>query len=217
MLRWIRRARQTPPQRLAVLAGTYNPPTVAHVALAREAAARADEVLLVLPEALPHKRFEGVPQPDRLAMMEILAAQENFSVGCTPGGLFLEIAEACATSFPTSEIALVCGKDAAERILSWNYSEEAVLERLFRLAKLWVFARQGTLAVPSHYADAIECFDFDEHLQALSATEVRQRIASGKDWRPLVPASLQEVVERLYATGLSCANPASSPDRPNGC
>lgn len=190
--------RSRTPAKLAVLAGTYNPPTCAHLALAREAAARADEVLLVLPETLPHKQFDGVSLQQRLHLLKTLSAHEGLSVGSTPGGLYLEMAEACAAAFPGTEIALVCGRDAAERILEWNYAEARVLERLFAVAKLWVFARQGTLAPPRCYANAIECFPFEDRLQALSATEVRRRIATGEAWRQLVPDSLHADVERLY-------------------
>jgi nicotinate-nucleotide adenylyltransferase len=181
-----------------VLAGTYNPPTYAHLALAREAAARADEVLLVLPESLPHKQFDGVGLAQRLHLLHTLAADEGFSVGSTAGGLYLEMAEACAAAFPHAEIALVCGRDAAERILGWDYAEQGVLERLFALATLWVFARQGTITPPEPYASAIQCFPFEDELQALSATEVRRRIAAGEDWRHWVPISLHADVERLY-------------------
>lgn len=198
MLRIVHRLRSHPPAKLAVLAGTYNPPTCAHLALAREAAARADEVLLVLPETLPHKQFDGVSLQQRLHLLQTLSAHEGLSVGSTRGGLYLDMAEACAAAFPGAEIALVCGRDAAERILEWNYAESGVLERLFAVAKLWVFARQGTIAPPPCYAHAIECFPFEDRLQALSATEVRRRIAAGEDWRQFVPDSLHADVELLY-------------------
>lgn len=181
-----------------MLAGTYNPPTCAHLALAREAATRADEVLLVLPETLPHKQFDGVGLAQRLRLLHTLSAHEGLSVGSTQGGLYLEMAEACVAAFPQAEIALVCGRDAAERILAWDYADHGVLDRLFSFARLWVFARQGTIVPPPCYAHAIECFPFDDRLQSLSATEVRRRIAAGEDWRELVPVSLHADVERIY-------------------
>ena len=198
VLRIIHRVRSHAPAKLAVLAGTYNPPTCAHLALAREAAARADEVLLVLPETLPHKEFDGVCLQQRLHLLQTLSAHEGLSAGSTPGGLYLEMAEACAAAFPHTEIALVCGRDAAERILGWDYAEEGVLDRLFAVARLWVFARQGIITPPPCYAHAIECFPFEDRLQSLSATEVRRRIAAGEDWRQLVPHALHAEVERLY-------------------
>ena len=47
-------------RRVALLPAAWNPPTLAHLAIAQAALDFADEVLLVLPRVLPHKRFERV-------------------------------------------------------------------------------------------------------------------------------------------------------------
>jgi nicotinic acid mononucleotide adenylyltransferase len=159
----------------------------------------ADEVLLLLPERLPHKDFAGADFEARLRMLERAVDHERVSVGSTPGGLFLEIASACAMRFPESKIALVCGRDAAERILNWSYPEERALDRLFSMVTLWVYARQGSFSVPQEFAAAMIPLDFEEELQSLSATEVRRRAAEGEEWRELVPASIHGDVERIYA------------------
>ena len=199
MLRIERRRVVSDPKTLAVIPGTYNPPTIAHAALAIHAAEMADEVLLLLPETLPHKDFEGADFEARLRMLRRAVDHERVSVGSTPGGLFLEIASACARRFPEAKIALVCGRDAAERILNWPYPEEGTLERLFSMVTVWVYARQGSFSVPQVFAAAMIPLDFEEELQRLSATEVRRRIAEGEDWRELVPESIHGDVERIYA------------------
>ncbi len=186
------------PRTLAVIPGAYNPPTIAHAALATQAAGMADEVLLLLPETLPHKNFDGAGFETRLELLRRAVDHERVSVGASTGGLFLEVAEACAARFPNAEISLVCGRDAAERILDWPYPEMDALERLFSLVKLWVFDRHGALRVPESLRESIVPFPFEEDLQRLSSTEVRRRIAQGEEWRELVPPSIRDDVERIY-------------------
>lgn len=198
MLRIERRRVTGDPRTLAVIPGAYNPPTIAHAALAIRAAEMAEEVLLLLPEALPHKDFSGANFEARLGMLRRAVDHERVSVGSSPDGLFLDIAIACAARFPHSEISIVCGRDAAERILNWHYPEEGALERLFSLATLWVYDRQGALSVPGAFRDSIRSVHFDEDLQRLSATEVRRRIAAGEEWRDLVPEPIRPDVERIY-------------------
>ncbi len=199
MLRIERRRVAGGPRTLAVIPGAYNPPTNAHAALAAHAAGMADEVLLLLPENLPHKDFSGASFEARLRMLRRAVDHERVGVGSTSNGLFLEIAIACRARFPEAEISIVCGRDAAERILAWPYSEEGALEHLFSLAKLWVYDRQGAFEVPKAFQEAITAFPFEENLQALSATEVRRRIAAGEEWRELVPPAIHEEAERIYA------------------
>ncbi|MCC6265514.1 MAG: hypothetical protein IT169_18220 [Bryobacterales bacterium] len=186
------------PRTLAVIPGAYNPPTIAHAALAIRAAEMADEVLLLLPEILPHKDFDGAGFETRLDLLRRAVDHNRVSVGASTGGLFLEVARACAARFPNAEISLVCGRDAAERILAWPYPEEGALERLFSLVKLWVFDRHGALHVPEMLRESIVLFPSEEHLQRLSSTEVRRRIAGGEEWRELVPPSIRDDVEHIY-------------------
>jgi cytidyltransferase-like protein len=68
---------QGAPSSVAILAGAFNPPTAAHLALADTALSVVDEVLLAIPQSFPHKTFEGASLEQRLAMMERLAASRR--------------------------------------------------------------------------------------------------------------------------------------------
>ena len=77
--------------RLGILPGAFNPPTRAHMALARASLAVTDEVLFVLPRAFPHKVYDGASFPDRLEMLrQALADEPRFSIASTDAGLFLD-------------------------------------------------------------------------------------------------------------------------------
>src|SRR5579862_1899697 len=101
--------------RLGVLPGTFNPPTRAHMALAHAALAHCDEILFVLPRALPHKDYGGVGFEDRLHLLKsAVEAHPHFTAASPERGLFVEIAMECREAYGNSvEIAFLCGRDAA--------------------------------------------------------------------------------------------------------
>jgi hypothetical protein len=70
---------------VALLAGAWNPPTRAHVALAEAAREFAPEVLLTLPGVLPHKEFEEPGFDTRLGWLLQLAAGREW-LGVAAGG-----------------------------------------------------------------------------------------------------------------------------------
>ena len=104
------------PRRLAILPGTFNPPTLAHLALAGAALTAADEVLFVLPRIFPHKGYEGARFDERVRMLEVAIEEApRFSIAACGGGLFIDIALAAREAYgPKPRLSLVCGRDAAE-------------------------------------------------------------------------------------------------------
>jgi nicotinate-nucleotide adenylyltransferase len=186
--------------RLGVLPGTFNPPTRAHMALAQAALSYCDQILFVLPRALPHKDYKGVGFEDRLRLLKAAVdPHPRFAAAAAGGGLFLEIAEECRKAYGEGvEISLLCGRDAAERIVGWKYEREEMLAEMFAQFSLLVARRQGEYVAPTHLASRIRCLDIDNGWDAVSATEVRERIASGSEWRDLVPEQIARDVERLY-------------------
>ena len=186
--------------RLGVLPGSFNPPTRAHMALAEAALAHCDEILFVLPRALPHKDYGGVGFEDRLRLLKAaVRVHPRFAAAASDGGLFLEIAGECREAYGSGvEIAFLCGRDAAERIVEWKYDRAEMLAEMFEQLSLLVARRQGEYVAPQHLASRIRYLDIDAGWDAVSATEVRERIVSGLDWRELVPEHIVQDVERVY-------------------
>src|SRR5690242_15207470 len=110
-------------QRLGVFPGTFNPVTIAHLELARAALDHVQEVVFVLPLVFPHKNYSGASFEDRVAMLcDATAGESAFSVAMADGGLFVEIARECRDAYGDQvNLSFVCGRDAAERIASWDY------------------------------------------------------------------------------------------------
>lgn len=189
------------PRRLGVFPGTFNPPTRAHVALARAALARVDEVVFVLPRAFPHKIYEGASFEDRVGMLEAaFAADPQFSIAASRGGLFIEIARECREAYgPAVELFFLCGRDAAERIVGWDYGEPCEIRRQLEEYRLLVAPRQGGYEPPADLQAGVCLLEIDGGYDDVSATLVRERIQSGGEWESLVPAQIVEIVRRLYA------------------
>jgi nicotinic acid mononucleotide adenylyltransferase len=106
------------PSRLGILPGTFNPVTVAHLALAQAAASCVDEVLFVLPRVFPHKEYSGATFGERVELLCLaLASFPHFSIAASDRGLFLDIADECRAVYgATVRLTFLCGRDAAERI-----------------------------------------------------------------------------------------------------
>ncbi len=181
--------------RIGILAGAFNPPTVAHLALARSALKHVDETLFLLPRTFPHKSFVGAPLNARVEMLCALAAEEpRFSVAISEGGLFFDMARECRGHYGRGvRISFLCGRDAAERILTWDYGGRISVDEMLREFDLLVAARRGEFAPPLPTRHAIERIYLPEKFDEVSSTEVRRRMAKGLEWRHLVPEAAHQV------------------------
>jgi nicotinate-nucleotide adenylyltransferase len=188
------------PSRIALFPGTWNPPTVAHLAIARAALDYASEVVWLLPRAFPHKAFDGADFEERREMLcSIAEAQSSFSVAIADGGLFAEMAdEARAVLGPVPEIALVCGRDAAERIANWTYERPGVFDAMLDRYPLLVAGRDGDYLPHARHANRVIRVPLSAQFDEVSSTEVRNRIESGMPWRHLVPATIADLAGRIY-------------------
>jgi len=189
------------PSRLGILPGTFNPITIAHVGLARAALGAVDEVVFVLPRRFPHKPYEGASFEDRIAMLaEALAGESRFSIAASGGtGLFCEIAAECRAAYgPGTRLLVLCGRDAAERIVNWDYGETGAIRRMLGEFGLLVAARGGEYVPPPELRSAVLPLPLAGAYESVSATEVRRRIAAGEDWETLVPPPVRERVRRVF-------------------
>lgn len=191
------------PARVALFPGAWNPPTVAHLEIARAARLWADELIWVLPRTLPHKQFEGAGFEDRRRMLARLVegcADAGFSAATSQGGLYAEVADEARMFFGAEpEIALVCGRDAAERMATWDYGDPGFFDAMLRKYRLLVAARGGEYQPASHHSERIVKLPMDVLWDEVSSSEVRRRIVGNEDWEKLTPPQLVEMIRHLYA------------------
>jgi len=199
-LQFFRRA-EGRPQALAVLPAAFNPPTLAHLALARAALTTADEVLFVLPHEFPHKPYEGATFQQRIEMLLAATRSEpRFSIAASNGGLFAEIAGECRESYGDNvRLLFLCGRDAAERIVTWDYGEPDAFARMIESFELLVAPRDGHYQPPPEIRHRVGILQPTEDISLISASEVRDRLRRAVPWEHLVPAEIVPLVRAIYA------------------
>jgi len=189
--------RATPnPSKLAILPGAFNPPTRAHLAMAEAALSLADEVVFVLPRAFPHKEYSGAPFADRLAWLRAaVAGNPRFSLAASDRGLFIDIAREVHSNYsPAPELFVLCGRDAAERIVSWDYGQGEDIRRQLEFFTLLVASRGGDYQAPPEIGSRVSTLSLPPGVQEISSTEVRRRIAAGEPWESLVPPEIAGLI-----------------------
>ncbi|MBN1254204.1 MAG: nicotinate-nicotinamide nucleotide adenylyltransferase [Deltaproteobacteria bacterium] len=197
---------------LGVLPASFNPPTVAHQALLREAdkTVAFDEILLILDQQAMDKEYFGAPLEDRLLMLLVFfGGDPRISLGISNRGLFLDKVEALQHMYPRdTQIYFIVGYDTIVRVLDHRYYEdrEEALRSLFSQAGFLV-ANRGDCGK----AELTELFEREENrpfaaqvstltlstdLAGISSSQVRRRLAEGKSIKDLIPPTLEEFLRK---------------------
>jgi nicotinic acid mononucleotide adenylyltransferase len=191
---------------LLCLSASFNPITIAHVRLIEEAGrlVTPDEVLLVLARANVDKAVEGFSLEQRLAMLACFAdSRPTCSVAAVSHGRFVDKARAILPRYPDgTRLVFILGFDTLVRLFDAKYYEDrdAALATLFATCELVAanrapaptealaaFLRRPDVAP---YAPAIRTIQLSADIAAMSATEVRKRLARGEPVDPLVPLEI---------------------------
>jgi len=193
---------------LGILGGTFNPPHVGHLAIARAALAELAlaRVLLMPARMAPNKRDEDDPGPEhRLAMCELAVADEQ---GLVASGLELErdgpsytvdTLEAIHASSPRARLTFILGADTACTLPSWREPK-----RILELARLAVATRSGSsrervleaLAGLAGDGAAGELCFLDIPPINVSSSQVRALVAAGEPVEQLVGARVAGYIAR---------------------
>jgi nicotinate (nicotinamide) nucleotide adenylyltransferase len=188
------------PQKLGVLAGSFNPPTIAHEELVSAARFHVDEVLCVVPSVFPHKEYLGATLEQRLEMLAAAESMAHGSIATSEKGLFIDIARECQAHYGSgTRLYFICGRDAAERILAWDYGRPGVVEEMLREFELLVAGRGGGFRPPAEFQHRVHPLGLRGIHDQVSSTEVRERIARGEPWEHLVPATIVKRVKEIYS------------------
>jgi nicotinic acid mononucleotide adenylyltransferase len=190
----IRAPSRTFPRRLALLPGSFNPPTDAHLALAAAAlGSGAIDALdyLLASRTVNKERVEGAALADRLLLLdEIARVREGEGVVLVNRGLYVEQAQIARATWPDlRELWFVVGYDKLVQIFDPRYYADyrAALDRLFDLASFLVAPRAAAgqdelrallgKAENRRYADRVVALPLAEAYRDESSTRVRAQIA----------------------------------------
>jgi nicotinate-nucleotide adenylyltransferase len=192
--------------RIGILGGSFNPPHLAHLVCASEAAAQLslDRVLLTPVATPPHKEAEQDPGPQvRLELCRLaIAGDERLGVcdlEVQRGGpsYTVDTLRELHARTPEDELTFIVGGDIALGLPSWH-EPEAVLG----LARLAVAGRSGsrreeiTTLLAQRFGEAAAPVFFDMPRLDISSSQIRRRVAQGDPIRYLVPDDVAEHIAR---------------------
>jgi nicotinate (nicotinamide) nucleotide adenylyltransferase len=187
------------PHKVGILAGSFNPPTIAHVELAVAASACVDLIVYAVPRVFPHKEYSGATLDQRVEMLETAGLATPHAIASTEQGLFIDIAREFRDHYGAGvKLSFICGRDAAERILHWDYGRAGVVGEMLGQFELLVAPRGGHCSPPEEFRHRIHALNIREGHEEVSSTEVRERIARGERWEHLVPEKIRERVREIY-------------------
>ncbi len=201
------------PGRIGILCGAFNPPTLAHVELARCAKDRfqLDHILFTLSRVtIDKEKVEGLSQEDRMLLMWLIAGELGWaSLAAVNKGLYFEQVKAFRSLLGNkTRIFFVVGMDKVMQIFDPRYYQDRdkALKGLFTEVQL-IAANRGPLGENELkeflskkenqvFEDRVYPLTLPEGLRDLTSTELRTRIAKGVS----VQDHLPEVVDKFVDT-----------------
>lgn len=183
-------------KRIGIFGGTFDPIHHAHLILARDAVEQLKlETLIFIPAAISPHKLEQRPTPAAGRLEMLRAAIEGEPRFCLvamelerPSPSYaVDTMEALQQREPSAEFFFLIGEDNVARLPTWHRFEE-----LSKMVQFVVLDRTGLRT--GHPYPAIR-----RHLD-ISATDIRNRVASGQSIRYLVPPAVEKIIRerQLY-------------------
>ena len=148
---------------------------MAHLELAQAASPRVDLIVCVVPRVFPHKEYSGATLDQRVEMLDAAGLAVPHAIASTEQGLFIDIARECREHYGAEvQLSFICGRDAAERILHWDYGRAGVVEEMLGEFELLVAPRGGHFSPPAEYRHRIHALPVRSGHEEVSSTEVQR-------------------------------------------
>jgi len=202
-------------KRLGIMGGTFDPVHYGHLVTAETARAQFnfDKVIFVPSGYPPHKIGQKITEARHRYLMTVLAVTTN---------IFFEVSrieidrQGCSYAIDTVsqikekygqewEIYFITGADAVLEILTWKN-----IKTLIEMCTFVAATRPGfDLSVLDNKLEQISSLAKDKFLTfevpalSISSTDIRQRVASGKPIKYLLPESVERYIftNNLYKEG----------------
>ncbi len=202
--------------RLGIFPASFNPPTMAHLALIKEARKQGqlDEILILLDIQAMDKKPIGAAFEDRLTMLKRAFGRDaKISMGVSNRGLFLEKLKPLREYYPSPvSFFFIVGFDTIARVLDRKYyrNRKPSLDALFSQSHFLVANRgeyqERALEILFRrreikgYKENVSFMTLPVKFSSLSSTLVRKSIAEGEPIDKWVPASVNQFVreKRIY-------------------
>ena len=179
-------------RKIGIYGGTFDPVHCAHLILAREALEQLElEAVLFVPAAVsPHKAGkEAAPAAIRTEMLRAaIAGEERFCVSeielqRPPPSFTIDTIQELRRTHAGAQLFYFIGSDQLAKLNTWHRIGD------MREGVEFVVLARGEEAVPKEFR-AIH------RLIEISSTEIRNRVATGRSIRYLVPPAVEEIIQR---------------------
>jgi nicotinate-nucleotide adenylyltransferase len=183
-------------KKIGIFGGTFDPVHHAHLILARNAleSLDLDKVIFIPAAASPHKLDQKLAAPDvRLEMLRAAIEGEpgfeydQMELQRSAPSYAIESVETLRQREPNAELFYLIGEDNVGRLKTWHRFAE-----LSQMVEFVVLDRSGVKT--EHPYRTIR-----RHLD-ISATDIRNRVATGHSIRYLVPPAVEKIIRdrQLY-------------------
>ncbi|HHY39079.1 MAG TPA: nicotinate-nucleotide adenylyltransferase [Clostridia bacterium] len=191
------------------MGGTFDPIHNGHL-FAAEAVRQGFglDVVIFIPAARPpHKNASEVSDPEtRYVMVELATADNPYFVVSRieldrpgPSHTVDTIAALKENTGPDTDIYFITGADAMQDLYKWKDHDTLLL-----LCKIVAVARPGyslkvTESLRSHLGDALwaRIYPFEVPALAISSSEIRERVRTGKSIKYLVPPTVEHYIRKV--------------------
>ena len=194
-------------KRLGMFGGSFDPPHIAHVALAQHAIEQfqLDELRIIPTGDAWHKSRNLTPSPHRLAMTRLAFADlkqalvDPREIDRSGATYTINTLHELHAEVPDAQLFLFIGADQAQAFKTWHRWQD-----ILRLANVVVAQRtlDGQGGTPSQWHNAVspDVQRLDMPSLNVSATEIRAHVAHGTQADPKMhawlPAAVQHYIEK---------------------
>lgn len=194
--------------RIGILGGTFDPPHITHLTLARAALEQLqlDEVLWIPAARNPLKKAKSAPAKVRMEMVQ-LTIEDDVKMGLSnieiarggPSYMFDTLSELAYVK--PGEYWLLLGGDSLKTFPDWKNPE-----KILKLARLAVAVRPPNTRdellahLPEHWRSSVDWIEMP--LSDISATNIRLRSEEKKHFAHLVPPKVYDYIKKHKLYGL---------------
>jgi nicotinate-nucleotide adenylyltransferase len=176
--------------RIGFFGGTFDPPHIGHVSIAKQAINEANlDNLVICPAYHAPLRHQQpiLPVEVRVKMLELIAS-ENDKINLST--IEIEQQKTCYTyntllkireQFPSVELKVILGTDQFEKLTRWKHCEE-----LASICQFLVFARHSHQLSPPSITN-LSYQLMNNELIDCSSTEIRNRIKNNQSIEEMIP------------------------------
>lgn len=186
--------------RLGMLGGTFDPLHIGHLVVAQDVVEALElDRLLVVPAARPPHREAALPAELRLELTrEAFGGDPRIEVSDLElrregPSYTVDTLEEIRRRRDPAALYCVIGVDQLRELAGWREPE-----RIADLATLAVMSRGGELPEPGEAGAPVDFVPVPVTRVELSGSRLRERLASGRSVRYLVPESIRDRVEEAW-------------------